>query len=52
MKHCKQKLSKVETALDRDNFLTADSAKNWGIIDEIVESRKDTGANDQEDIPG
>ncbi|MDG2355128.1 MAG: ATP-dependent Clp protease proteolytic subunit [Paracoccaceae bacterium] len=52
VKHCKQKLSKVETALDRDNFLTADSAKNWGIIDEIVESRKDTGANDQEDIPG
>ena len=52
VKHCKQKLSKVETALDRDNFLTADSAKNWGIIDEIVESRKNTGANDQEDIPG
>ena len=51
VKHCKQKLSKVETALDRDNFLTADGAKNWGIIDEIVESRKDTGTNDQTDIP-
>ena len=51
VKHCKQKLSKVETALDRDNFLTADSAKNWGIIDEIVESRKDTGTNGQTDIP-
>ena len=41
VKHCKQKLSKVETALDRDNFLTADGAKSWGIIDEIVDSRKD-----------
>ena len=41
VKHCKQKLSKVETALDRDNFLTAESAKGWGLIDEIVDSRKD-----------
>ena len=41
VKHCKQKLSKVELALDRDNFLTSADAKNWGIIDEIVESRKD-----------
>ena len=51
VKHCKQKLSKVETALDRDNFLTAEGAKSWGIIDEIVESRKDTGTNGQTDIP-
>ncbi len=51
VKHCKQKLSKVETTLDRDNFLTADGAKNWGIIDEIVESRKDFGSSDQVDIP-
>ena len=51
VKHCKQKLSKVETTLDRDNFLTADGAKNWGIIDEIVESRKDSGSSDQVDIP-
>ncbi len=45
---CKQKLSKVESALDRDNFLTADDAKDWGIIDEIVDSRKDIkeSAND------
>ena len=41
VKHCKQKLSKVETALDRDNFLTAENAKGWGLIDEIVDSRKD-----------
>ena len=36
----KQKLSKVENALDRDNFMTAEDAKNWGIIDQIVNTRK------------
>ncbi len=40
VKHCKQKLSKVETTLDRDNFMTAEDAKNWGIIDKIVDTRK------------
>ena len=47
VKHCKQKLSKVETALDRDNFLTAESAKGWGIIDDIVDSRKDVNEADK-----
>ena len=40
VKHCKQKLSKVESTLDRDNFMTAEDAKNWGIIDKIVDTRK------------
>ena len=40
VKHCKQKLSKVETTLDRDNFMTAEDAKGWGIIDNIVNTRK------------
>ena len=40
VKHCKQKLSKVETTLDRDNFMTAEEAKGWGIIDKIVSTRK------------
>ena len=40
VKHCKQKLSKVETTLDRDNFMTAEEAKGWGIIDKIVDTRK------------
>ena len=47
VKHCKQKLSKVETALDRDNFLTAESAKGWGLIDEIVDSRKDVSDSEE-----
>ena len=39
VKHCGQSLKKVEAALDRDNFMTAEAAKDWGIIDEIVEQR-------------
>ncbi len=34
-----QKLKAVEAALERDNFMTAEEAKKFGIIDEIVESR-------------
>ena len=47
VKHCKQKLSKVETTLDRDNFMTAEEAKGWGIIDKIVETRKNIDTVDK-----
>jgi len=39
VKHTGQELSAVEDALDRDNFLDAEAAKNFGIIDEVVEAR-------------
>ena len=39
VKHCGQSLKKVESALDRDNFMTAEAAKEWGIIDQIVDKR-------------
>ncbi|MFN8693291.1 MAG: ATP-dependent Clp endopeptidase proteolytic subunit ClpP [Holosporales bacterium] len=39
VKHCGQKLSVVEKAMDRDNFMTADDAKKFGLIDEIVTER-------------
>ncbi len=39
VKHCGQKLGTVEAALDRDNFMTPEEAKKWGIIDEIIASR-------------
>ena len=47
VKHCKQKLSKVETTLDRDNFMTAEEAKDWGIIDKIVNTRKNTDVTEK-----
>ncbi len=41
VKHTGQKLSTIEKAMDRDNFMTAEAAKEFGLIDEIVESRGD-----------
>ncbi|MCU0912566.1 MAG: ATP-dependent Clp protease proteolytic subunit [Rhodobacteraceae bacterium] len=44
VKHTGQPLEKVEAALERDNFMSPEQAKAWGLIDEIVESRsKDAG---------
>jgi ATP-dependent Clp protease protease subunit len=42
VKHTGQKLSTVEKAMDRDNFLSAEAAKDFGLIDEIVDSRPAT----------
>lgn len=39
VKHTGQKLATIEKAMDRDNFLSADAAKEFGLIDEIVENR-------------
>ena len=30
-----------ESAMDRDNFMTAEAAKDWGIIDQIVDKRSE-----------
>lgn len=40
--HTGQKLETVEAALERDNFMTAEMAKEWGLIDDILESRPKT----------
>jgi ATP-dependent Clp protease, protease subunit len=37
--HTGQDYEVVETALERDNFMTAEKAKDWGLVDEIVASR-------------
>jgi ATP-dependent Clp protease protease subunit len=34
-----QDLEKIEKAMDRDNFLTAEAAKEFGLIDEVVTHR-------------
>ncbi len=39
VKHTGQPLKKIEDALERDYFLTADTAKEWGVIDKVVERR-------------
>jgi ATP-dependent Clp protease, protease subunit len=39
VKHTGNDYETVEAALERDNFMSAEDAKAWGLIDEILESR-------------
>ena len=39
VKHTGQDIKTIENALERDNFLTADMAKDFGIIDKVLEKR-------------
>ncbi len=39
VRHTGQDLATVEAALERDNFMSAEEAKEWGLIDQILESR-------------
>ena len=38
-KHTEKSVDEIKTALERDNFMTADTAKSFGLIDEVVEKR-------------
>ena len=38
-KHTGKSLDEVNSALERDNFMTAEVAKDFGLIDEVVEKR-------------
>ncbi len=38
-KHTGKSVDQVKSALERDNFMTADVAKSFGLIDEVVEKR-------------
>ena len=38
-KHTGKAVDEIKTALERDNFMTADTAKSFGLIDEVVEKR-------------
>ena len=40
-KHTGQTYDIVEKACDRDNFMSADEAKAFGLVDEVVASRKE-----------
>ncbi len=39
VKHTGQKLEVIEKALERDNFMSATEAKEFGLVDKIVEKR-------------
>jgi len=38
-KHTGKSVDEVKSALERDNFMTSDVAKSFGLIDEVVEKR-------------
>ena len=44
--HCRRTYEEVERTLDRDHFMTAEEALEWGLIDRILEAR-DVVENDQ-----
>lgn len=39
VKHTGQKVSAIERDTDRDNFMSAEEAKEYGLIDEVIEQR-------------
>jgi ATP-dependent Clp protease protease subunit len=39
VKHTGQSLNKIEDALERDYFLTADMARDFGLVDEVISKR-------------
>ena len=38
-KHTGKSVEEIKSALERDNFMTADAAKDFGLVDEVVEKR-------------
>ena len=39
LKHTGQTLNKIEDDTDRDNFLSAEQAVNYGLVDKVLSSR-------------
>jgi ATP-dependent Clp protease protease subunit len=39
-KHTGKSVEEISSALERDNFMTAEEAKKFGLIDSVVDKRK------------
>ena len=46
--HTGQKLVKIEEGMERDNFMSAQEAKDWGLIDQVVEHHVIESKDDKE----
>ncbi|MBL6762057.1 MAG: ATP-dependent Clp protease proteolytic subunit [PS1 clade bacterium] len=46
VEHTGQTLRKIEDALERDTFMTADQAKDFGLVDEVTTKRTDDPKDD------
>ena len=44
VKHTGQPLKKIEDALERDYFLTAEMAVEWGVVDRVIDKRPEDAA--------
>ena len=42
--HCGRTYEDVERTLDRDFFMTAKEAKDWGLVDHVFDTRKQAAA--------
>ncbi len=40
VKHCGRTYEEVEASLDRDNFMDAEEAREWGLVDKVISSRE------------
>jgi ATP-dependent Clp protease, protease subunit len=45
MKHTGQPLKTIEDALERDYFLTADAARDFGLVDKVIDKRMEDPAS-------
>ena len=44
VKHTGQSLKKIEDALERDYFLTAEMARDFGLVDRVIDKRHEEAA--------
>jgi len=49
VKHTGQDLETIEKSMDRDNFMTVEEAKEFGIVDDIVVTRPPSDDDDDDD---
>jgi ATP-dependent Clp protease protease subunit len=49
VKHTGQSLSKIEDSMERDNFMTPEEAKAYGIIDEVIANRPASDDDEKKD---
>jgi ATP-dependent Clp protease protease subunit len=53
VKHTGQSLKKIEDALERDYFLTAEAARDFGLVDKVIDKRpRSSHPNLPDDLPG
>jgi ATP-dependent Clp protease, protease subunit len=47
VKHTGKDLATVEAALERDNFMSADAAKDFGLVDKVMEKRPEAASDEK-----